>query len=63
MEIMLRWLEDGDWGKAFMRVIPKRKEARLKGFPENSGAVEHGKENSRRDLPSSEDAKAGAGQG
>jgi tRNA (guanine9-N1)-methyltransferase len=29
-EIMLRWLEYGDWAKAFLEVIPKRKEARLK---------------------------------
>ena len=25
VEIMLRWLELGDWGKAFMQVIPQRK--------------------------------------
>lgn len=30
VEIMLRWLEDGDWGKAFLKVIPKRKEAKLR---------------------------------
>ncbi|KAK5008739.1 hypothetical protein LTR28_003564 [Elasticomyces elasticus] len=29
-EIMLRWLELGDWGEAFMRVIPKRKGGQLK---------------------------------
>lgn len=29
-EIMLRWLESGDWGQAFMAVIPKRKDASLK---------------------------------
>ncbi len=29
-EIMLRWLENGDWAKAFLQVIPKRKEAKLK---------------------------------
>ncbi|KAK5182803.1 tRNA (guanine(9)-N(1))-methyltransferase, partial [Cryomyces antarcticus] len=29
-EIMLRWLELGDWGKAFMQVIPKRKGGQLK---------------------------------
>ena len=29
-EIMVRWLEYGDWAKAFLQVIPKRKEARLK---------------------------------
>ncbi|KAI8251723.1 tRNA (guanine(9)-N1)-methyltransferase [Colletotrichum sp. SAR11_239] len=31
MEIMLKWLETGDWAEAFLSVIPKRKEAHLKG--------------------------------
>ncbi|KAF2400049.1 hypothetical protein EJ06DRAFT_44353 [Trichodelitschia bisporula] len=31
VEIMLRWLEEGDWGRAFMSVIPKRKGGVLKG--------------------------------
>lgn len=31
VEIMVRWLEEGDWGKAFLKVIPKRKEAKLRG--------------------------------
>lgn len=32
MEIMVRWLECGDWGKAFLDVIPKRKGGKLKEF-------------------------------
>ncbi|KKY23224.1 putative trna m g methyltransferase domain containing protein [Phaeomoniella chlamydospora] len=34
-EIMIRWLECGDWGEAFTRVLPKRKGATLKGKTEN----------------------------
>jgi tRNA (guanine9-N1)-methyltransferase len=30
VEVMLRWLECGDWGEAFMQVIPKRKGGKLK---------------------------------
>ncbi|KAK3067899.1 tRNA (guanine(9)-N(1))-methyltransferase [Teratosphaeriaceae sp. CCFEE 6253] len=30
-EIMLEWLRCGDWGEAFMKVIPKRKGGQLKG--------------------------------
>jgi tRNA (guanine9-N1)-methyltransferase len=30
-EIMLHWLDLGDWGEAFVRVIPKRKGLALKG--------------------------------
>ncbi|KAL7619589.1 tRNA (guanine(9)-N(1))-methyltransferase [Parahypoxylon ruwenzoriense] len=30
MEIMLQWLETGDWGTAFMKVIPMRKGGKLK---------------------------------
>ncbi len=29
-EIMLKWLECGDWGEAFLKAIPKRKGGRLK---------------------------------
>lgn len=31
VEIMSKWLETGDWGKAFAEVIPKRKGCQLKG--------------------------------
>lgn len=30
-EIMVKWLECGDWGEAFMKAIPKRKGGSLKG--------------------------------
>lgn len=33
-EIMVKWLESGDWGDAFMKVIPKRKGGKLKGDEE-----------------------------
>lgn len=31
VEIMCKWLETGDWGKAFMEVIPRRKGGQLRG--------------------------------
>ncbi|KAI4729954.1 hypothetical protein E4T49_02349 [Aureobasidium sp. EXF-10728] len=37
-EIMLKWLECGDWGEAFMSVIPKRKGGQLKGYGGEEGA-------------------------
>lgn len=43
IEIMVRWLEDGDWGKSFLRVIPKRKEAKLK-LKNRGGNGAHGGE-------------------
>lgn len=38
-EIMLRWLESGDWGEAFMKVMPKRKGGELKGRKDGVGEV------------------------
>lgn len=37
-EIMLKWLECGDWGEAFMQVIPKRKGGKLKDVNEQEEA-------------------------
>ncbi|CZR57481.1 related to tRNA (guanine-N(1)-)-methyltransferase [Phialocephala subalpina] len=42
VEIMLKWLECGDWGKAFLRVIPERKGAKLRGS-EGDGEKVRGK--------------------
>lgn len=38
VEIMIRWLECGDWGKAFLEVIPKRKGGKLREAGEQSVA-------------------------
>ena len=36
VEIMSRWLECGDWGEAFLSVIPKRKGGKLRGEAEET---------------------------
>ncbi|GAB1317511.1 tRNA (guanine(9)-N(1))-methyltransferase [Madurella fahalii] len=40
VEIMAKWLECGDWGKAFMDVIPKRKGGTLKNGDSEKAAKE-----------------------
>ncbi|KAH8757313.1 guanine-1-methyltransferase-domain-containing protein [Diaporthe sp. PMI_573] len=44
VEIMSKWLETGDWGKAFQEVIPKRKGGQLKGENGEEGEEEDGKD-------------------
>lgn len=51
-EIMLNWLECGDWGEAFVKVIPKRKGGTLKGtsdVPEQD-APEEAEDEDRSDV-------------
>ncbi|KAK3690980.1 tRNA (guanine(9)-N(1))-methyltransferase [Vermiconidia calcicola] len=56
-EIMLKWLECGDWGQAFMKVIPKRKGGKLKGEAESDGGEE------RAEVGMQEDGDDGGGGG
>jgi tRNA (guanine9-N1)-methyltransferase len=51
VEIMLKWLETGDWGEAFLSVIPKRKEPKLKVKKEDSQE----KESAAKDQSENED--------
>ena len=51
-EIMVKWFETGDWGKAFMEVIPKRKGGKLK---DEQGKDESGGEPREESEPTEED--------
>ena len=52
-EIMVRWLESGDWGVAFDRVVPKRKGGVLKGTEAGVSEI-NGKAEEKESLESSE---------
>ena len=59
VEIMLRWLECGDWGDAFMQVIPKRKGGRLRGEGKDEEGAEKEGEDEREDNEDDEDLAEG----
>jgi tRNA (guanine9-N1)-methyltransferase len=62
VEIMVKWLEFEDWGKAFVSVIPKRKGGRLRGEEEEDDdgngedgeAAEAGEEKEIQEQPKGE---------
>ncbi|CAE7175861.1 hypothetical protein CFE70_005404 [Pyrenophora teres f. teres 0-1] len=66
LEIMLKWMDFEDWGKAFMAVMPERKGAKLKGDAEDAEkeaeeAEAAAEESLDRDLADAT-REAGAGQ-
>lgn len=50
LEIMLKWLESGDWGDAFMQVMPKRKGGTLRSSTEERHDEEEQEEQTEADL-------------
>jgi tRNA (guanine9-N1)-methyltransferase len=66
-EIMVRWLECGDWGEAFLKVIPKRKGGKLKQAAENDDSIEdleqddHGEDDLDLERANDEDIMEDAG--
>ncbi|KAI1762299.1 guanine-1-methyltransferase-domain-containing protein [Hypoxylon sp. FL1150] len=58
MEIMLRWLETGDWGTAFMKVIPTRKGGKLKEDEETPEMGEEQPEEASKEVGSKSSAVA-----
>ncbi|KAH8194984.1 hypothetical protein TruAng_010855 [Truncatella angustata] len=52
VEIMLRWLELGDWGEAFMKVIPQRKGGKLKDDADGSEVAHEDEEQQMEEAAS-----------
>ncbi|KAL2130585.1 hypothetical protein VTI74DRAFT_6212 [Chaetomium olivicolor] len=57
VEIMAKWLECGDWGQAFLEVIPKRKGGTLKGEDE-AGSTKDDAGEEEEEEEEEEDGKA-----
>ncbi|KAK5699829.1 tRNA (guanine(9)-N(1))-methyltransferase [Elasticomyces elasticus] len=57
-EIMMKWLESGDWADAFMKVIPKRKGGQLKGQAEQEDEQEEEEQEDEEEADDSEENRA-----